>query len=125
MSDEIIGTNLRRHRMALGMTQEALAEAAGITRVAYRNLESGDSVPRVETLHALARALKVAVQELVAPVVELKNVRFRSFRRLNTREQILIEIGRRLTDFHDLEEILGDRVDYTLRSLAVELSGQA
>jgi Zn-dependent peptidase ImmA (M78 family)/DNA-binding XRE family transcriptional regulator len=116
MSHETIGANLRRLRSARGATQEDLAEAAGITRVAYRNLETGASLPRTETLQALARALEVGIQDLVTPSAELRQVRFRSFRRLNTREQILIDVGRRLRDFNDLEEILGDRVEYALRS---------
>jgi Zn-dependent peptidase ImmA (M78 family)/DNA-binding XRE family transcriptional regulator len=120
MSYEPIGVNLRRFRGALGMTQEQVAEAAGISRVAYRNLETGASAPRVETLHALARALEIRVQDLVTPVAELRHVRFRSFRRLNTREQILIAVERWLRGFNELEEILDDRVEYTLRGLGGE-----
>ncbi len=117
MSHEPIGVNLRRFRGALGMTQEQVAAAAGISRVAYRSLETGVSAPRVETLHALAKALEVRLQDLVSPAVELRHVRFRSFRRLNTREQILIAVERWLRGFNELEEILNDRVDYTLRGL--------
>jgi Zn-dependent peptidase ImmA (M78 family) len=58
----------------------------------------------------------VGVQDLVTPSVELRQVRFRSFRRLNTREQILIDVGRRLRDFNDLEGLLGDHIEYALRS---------
>jgi len=123
MSREIISANLRRLRMDRDLTQEALAEASGVTRVAYRNLETGVSLPRTETLQALARALSVGVQELVTPSCELRHVRFRSFRRLNTREQILLEIGRRLRDFNEIEEILGDQVEYELRALALNLWG--
>jgi Zn-dependent peptidase ImmA (M78 family)/DNA-binding XRE family transcriptional regulator len=123
MSHEVIATNLRRFRTARGLTQEQVAEASGISRVAYRNLETGVSAPRPETLHALARALDVAVGDLATPVPELRHVRFRSFRRLNTREQILLNVGRWLRDFNDLEDILDDRVEHTLRSLASDLSG--
>lgn len=107
----VIGTNLRRLRAARNLTQADIATAAGITRLAYRNLETGLSLPRTETLQALARSLEVGVQDLVTPVAELRHVRFRSFQRLNTREQILFEIGRRLQDFNELEEILGDRIE--------------
>jgi Zn-dependent peptidase ImmA (M78 family)/DNA-binding XRE family transcriptional regulator len=93
------------------MTQADVAAAAGITRLAYRNLETGLSLPRAETLQALARALEAGVQDLVAPGFELRHVRFRSFQRLNTREQILFEVGRRLGDFNEIEEILGDRIE--------------
>lgn len=110
MTGSAIGANLRRLRADRKLTQAELAEAAGITRLAYRNVETGLSRPRAETLHALARALEVGVQDLVTPVFELRHVRFRSFQRLNTREQILSEIGRRLRDFNEIEEILGDRI---------------
>jgi Zn-dependent peptidase ImmA (M78 family)/DNA-binding XRE family transcriptional regulator len=106
-----IGANLRRLRAAQGLTQADVAVAAGITRLAYRNLETGLSLPRAETLYALAQALDVGVQELVTQVPQLRRVRFRSFQRLNTREQILFEVGRRLRDFNELEEILGDRIE--------------
>jgi Zn-dependent peptidase ImmA (M78 family)/DNA-binding XRE family transcriptional regulator len=121
MSHATIGANLRRLRTARRVTQENLAEAAGITRVAYRNLETGISLPRAETLQALARALEVGVQELVTPPVEMRSVRFRSFRRLNTREQILLDVGRRLRDFNSLEEILRDRIEYALRAFVQDL----
>src|SRR3954467_6893017 len=117
MSHEPIGVNLRRFRSALGMTQEQVAAAAGISRVAYRSLETGVSAPRVETLYALAKALEVRLQDLVTPAAELRHVRFRSFRRLNTREQILIAVERWLRGFNELEEILNDRIAYTLRGL--------
>src|SRR5262245_27049791 len=99
-----IGSNLRRLRVGQGLTQAEVAAAAGITRLAYRNLETGASLPRAEPLQALARALEVGVQDLVTPATELRHVRFRSFQRLNTREQILVEVGRRLRDFNELEE---------------------
>ena len=70
MSQETISANLRRLRKARGVTQEDLAEAAGITRVAYRNLETGISQPRPETLQALARSLEVGIQDLVTPAAE-------------------------------------------------------
>ena len=111
MTGSAIGANLRRLRAAQGMTQADVAAAAGITRLAYRNLETGLSLPRAETLQALARALEAGVQDLVAPGFELRHVRFRSFQRLNTREQILFEVGRRLGDFNEIEEILGDRIE--------------
>jgi Zn-dependent peptidase ImmA (M78 family)/DNA-binding XRE family transcriptional regulator len=125
MSHETIGTNLRRLRTARGVTQEDLAEAAGITRVAYRNVETGASLPRTETLQALARALEVGIQDLVTPVAELRHVRFRSFRRLNTRDQILIDVGRRLGDFNNLENLLGDRIEYALRAFTRDLGKES
>jgi Zn-dependent peptidase ImmA (M78 family)/transcriptional regulator with XRE-family HTH domain len=114
MGAEAIATNLRRLRAAQGLTQEQAAESAGISKSAYRNIEGRRSVPRVDTLHRLAEALEVPIQELVTPAPELRRVRFRSSRRLRTREQILVAVGRWLTDFNELEDLLGERIPYAL-----------
>jgi Zn-dependent peptidase ImmA (M78 family)/transcriptional regulator with XRE-family HTH domain len=114
LSHAPIAGNLLRLRTARALSQGAVAEAAGLSRVGYRNLESGTSIPRVETLQALARALEVPMQELVTPVRVLRNVRFRSLKRLNSREHVLAIVGQRLGDFVELEEMLEDRVRATL-----------
>ncbi len=72
----VLADNLRRFRAAAGMTQEQAAEAAGLSRAAYRNLEGGKSEPRTSTLARLARALQVPLADLVAPAVVLTKVCF-------------------------------------------------
>lgn len=47
------------------MTQEALAEKAGISRTYLARLELGQQDPTLTTLKSLAKALKVKVGELV------------------------------------------------------------
>jgi tetratricopeptide (TPR) repeat protein/transcriptional regulator with XRE-family HTH domain len=63
---------LRRHRIAAGHTQAALAELAGLSEQAVSLLERGTRRrPRVETIHALSTALKLtteAEQELLDSV---------------------------------------------------------
>jgi transcriptional regulator with XRE-family HTH domain len=108
------GRRNRRLRAVRGLAQERLADSAGISKAAYRNIEGRRSVPRVDTLHRLAEALEVPIQDLVTPTPELRRVRFRSFRRLNTREQILLAVGRWLSDFNELEGLLGERAPFTL-----------
>lgn len=46
-----------RHK--LGMTQEQLADRAGITVRTVQRIENGQTVPRTYTVHALAEALQV------------------------------------------------------------------
>ncbi len=41
-----LAINLMRLRKLNGLTQQAAADAAGISRAAYRNLEKGDPEPR-------------------------------------------------------------------------------
>lgn len=108
MSETPIASNLRRLRAASGKSQEAVATAAGLSRVGYRNVETGAATPRADTVQALARALDVSVQDLVTPVRQLHRVRFRSLKRLNSREHVLAIVAQRLGDFVELEEMLGE-----------------
>ena len=59
------GQRIRRLRNAAGLSQYALARAAGIGRVTLVRLEKGEQTPRYKTLGAIARALGVDVSELL------------------------------------------------------------
>jgi transcriptional regulator with XRE-family HTH domain len=59
MSPKRLGVTLKRLRERRGMTQEALAKAAGVHRVYVAQIEAQTKVPSVTTLEKLARALKV------------------------------------------------------------------
>jgi len=56
-------TLLRRHRRAAGLTQEALADSAGISLRGLQHLEAGDVLPTSATLHALEQALLLLAEE--------------------------------------------------------------
>ena len=56
---------LKQFRAVRGMTQEALAKKAGISRVYIARLETGKQDPTLSTLVKLAKALKVKVAELL------------------------------------------------------------
>src|SRR5690349_791272 len=58
------GALLKRQRLARGLTQEALAERAGLSARAISDLERGVNLaPRKETLRLLADALQLADHE--------------------------------------------------------------
>ncbi len=58
------GALLKRKRLARGLTQEALAELAGLSAHAISDLERGvNSAPRKETLRLLADALQLSDEE--------------------------------------------------------------
>lgn len=118
MDADMIPVNLRRLREARRITQTELAEKSGLSRVAYRNIETGKSVPRVRTLEAIAAALRVPLAQLVAPAQELKAVRFRSNKNLRLRAQILADVGRWLNDFNALEQMLGEKKVNRLREIS-------
>jgi Zn-dependent peptidase ImmA (M78 family) len=48
-------------------------------------------------------------------VPELRAVRFRSFKRLKTREQVLADVARWLQDFNYLEDVLNEHREYPLK----------
>ncbi len=60
-----LGQRIRRLRSAAGLSQDALARAAGIGRVTLVRLEKGEQTPRYKTLAAIARALEVDVPDLL------------------------------------------------------------
>lgn len=59
-----IGTFIREQRMALGMTQQQLAEQLHITNKAISRWETGNAYPDISLLDDLAAALSVSVEEL-------------------------------------------------------------
>lgn len=114
MENEIIAGNLLRLRKVKKLSQQQVAATAGISRVGYRKIENRESKPRVSTLKVIAAALSVNIRELVSPVRQLSHVRFRSQKTFNNREQILAEIGEKLENYAELENILNLQNDNKL-----------
>lgn len=60
-----IGANIQTTRQAVGLTQEQLAEAVGVSRQTVAKWESGDTSPDLGHAAALAEALGCTVDALV------------------------------------------------------------
>ncbi|WP_373889776.1 helix-turn-helix domain-containing protein [Microbacterium sp. ASV81] len=65
-----LALNLQRHRHAANLTQEQVAERAGISLYAYQTYERGTAQgqpvnPRLATVLAVAEALDVSVEKLL------------------------------------------------------------
>lgn len=66
-----LGLRLQRARIAKGMSQEAVAHAAGISTFTYQKFEKGESKPgtpmnpRLTTLVALSHTLEIGIGELL------------------------------------------------------------
>lgn len=84
MPDEFyaeLGSNIRKRRDAIGMTQATLATKAGVKRTSIANMERGAQAILVHQLLNIAKALKVAPTTLVPkdaprrtePTVELSD----------------------------------------------------
>ncbi|QOC92439.1 helix-turn-helix domain-containing protein [Micromonospora craniellae] len=66
MSSPTVGERLARIRRESTLTQEQLAERSGVSIEVIRKLEQGSrGTARLETLHALARALRVPTSALI------------------------------------------------------------
>ena len=61
----VLGENVRRERVRLGLTQDALALEAVMTRSYLSDLERGTRNPSVHALGLLARALQVEAADLL------------------------------------------------------------
>jgi transcriptional regulator with XRE-family HTH domain len=71
MEGQTIGQRIKYLRLNLGMEQEELAEAAGISARGLRKIESGGAAhPRGKTLRGLADALGVTVPQLTGADLE-------------------------------------------------------
>lgn len=66
MKTEQVARAIRRWRQRRGLTQEALATRAGVTRPYLARLEGGQHEVRLATLAKIAKALGVPVTKLLS-----------------------------------------------------------
>lgn len=117
-----VNKNLRRLRALRGLDQGELAAAAGISRNAYRAMETGASEPRVGNLQRIAEALGVPMVELFREVPQLKTLRFRSLKTRSAqqeaeRDEIVTRVALWLKDFTELEDELGSKSPLKIQGL--------
>ncbi|MFT3784913.1 MAG: helix-turn-helix transcriptional regulator [Tepidisphaeraceae bacterium] len=65
----MLGDTIKRARLAAGLTQEALAAAAGLSREYVNYLERGKRQPTVEVFLRLCRGMKVHPSDLLERLV--------------------------------------------------------
>jgi len=69
-----IGDHFRRARLGAELTQEQVADLAGISRPRYRDIEAGVAAARATTLINIARALgleMMLVPQAMVPAIEV------------------------------------------------------
>jgi Zn-dependent peptidase ImmA (M78 family)/DNA-binding XRE family transcriptional regulator len=116
-----LSTNLRRLRAGQKLSQVEMADQAGLSREGYRRIEEGLVEPRTNSLLRIAAVLGVRAEELLVPVRQLNAVRFRAQKRMTSREDLLASVARWLDNYGELEELLGDRVEFGLEGLCQRL----
>lgn len=62
---ELLGRNVRRHRLAAGLSQEELAFRAGMDRTYLSDIERGRRNPTLLTMQDLAVPLNIQVSDLL------------------------------------------------------------
>jgi Zn-dependent peptidase ImmA (M78 family)/transcriptional regulator with XRE-family HTH domain len=102
---EIIAANLIRYRKSLSLSQEKLAEQAGVTRQSINNYENAKTLPDSKTLSALARVLGVTLDDLLRSQSEgLPNFRFRAHASFGKNPQFATQVLRILQTYNALEQ---------------------
>jgi len=61
----LLSKRLQWLRREAGLSQEELAERAGISRVTIARIEAGEQSPRYETLVRLAKSLQIPLERLL------------------------------------------------------------
>ncbi len=64
MNLELIGRNIRRLRGYYSMSQQKLADKAGISRYQVTRIENGATRVTLETIHQICLALNVSLETL-------------------------------------------------------------
>jgi transcriptional regulator with XRE-family HTH domain len=64
---KILSSNLKKHREKLGLSQEKLAENAGISTMMVKDIEGCRTWVSDKTLESLAAALKTDIYRLLMP----------------------------------------------------------
>jgi XRE family transcriptional regulator, regulator of sulfur utilization len=66
--DELFGAVVRRHRLERGLSQERLAEAAGLSQRYLSVLERGENSPTLNVIVRLAAALDLSPADLLGAI---------------------------------------------------------
>ena len=64
---KLVGRNVRKIRLRVGLTQEQFAERSGFSKQYISGLEKGRRNPTIVTIYELAKALGVTHMDLVRP----------------------------------------------------------
>ena len=69
-----LNEQIREHRKKVGLTQEQVAERAGISVPFYRNIESGNRMMSIETLISLSKVLGVSTDRILLGEIQNSHI---------------------------------------------------
>ena len=107
----ILGAKLRGEREALGLTQEALSKAVGLSSEFISLLELGKRMPSVDSLTALASYFKKEVSYFLKEKEEAFNMLFSGEGIDKKTRAALKKFKQQCEDYLNLEELTGRRID--------------
>ncbi|MDR0453200.1 MAG: ImmA/IrrE family metallo-endopeptidase [Deferribacteraceae bacterium] len=101
-----ISENIKRYRYQNKITQEELAHKSGVALATIKKIETGKSAGiRRKTAEAIAYALSVDMNSLLAPARKLTTIRFRSCRNMRSKESVISYIINKLDRYNKLESL--------------------
>ncbi len=74
MDYQLLGRNIRKYRLQIGMNQEELAEKAGCTSSHIGQIENNRGIPSLEMVVNIANALHTTVDQLVLDSLECPEI---------------------------------------------------
>jgi Zn-dependent peptidase ImmA (M78 family)/DNA-binding XRE family transcriptional regulator len=105
---DVIAGNMIRYRKALRLSQERLAEMAGVTRQSINNYEKGKTLPDSKTLSDVAYVLGVSLDDLLCPEGdEQLQFRFRARESFGKSPQFAAQVRKLLATYTQLELAVG------------------
>lgn len=70
MDSKILGSNIRKYRLAKGLTQDQAAELCGLTTNYFRQIELGNKTPQLKTFVRIAEALEASANNLLEGIIQ-------------------------------------------------------
>ena len=121
-SRNVFVNNLKRFRTAKKLSQEKIAKKAGISRNAYRNIETGKTDPRMGNLNNIAAGLGVSIAQLMRVPPQLKSLRFRCHKAINNtqkskRDILINDVAYWVENYNYLEDQLNKKPAFKLQNL--------
>ena len=109
----MVGKNIRYYRLMKKMSQDALAQAVGVGKMAISNYESGKRNPDYETSRRLSSALGISLSQLMAQGNTGISIQHGAFRKQSVltksqQEVILGKADRYLERLYEAVSFIGD-----------------